>query len=111
MSTLIKDMGKLVGLVGDAAMGQNGYVKLQNGLIIQWGISTNVWPEQSATIRFPIQFPNACFVVVPGTHCAAGAGSDVWAQVNSFDKEKFTWFAQASGDVTNVRVAWIAIGH
>lgn len=42
MSTLIKDMGRLVSLVGDAAMEQNGYVKLQNGLIIQWGISTNV---------------------------------------------------------------------
>lgn len=35
MSTLIKSMGKLVGIDGDAALGTNGYVKLQNGIIIQ----------------------------------------------------------------------------
>lgn len=111
MSTLIKSMGKLVGIDGDAALGTNGYVKLQNGIIIQWGLSTDVWPEKSSTIMFPIPFPNTCFIVVPGTHCVAGAGSDVWTQINSFDKSQFTWFAQASGDIVNVKIAWIAIGN
>lgn len=39
----------------------NGYTKLPNGLILQWGSGT-VAQNSSATITFPIVFPNACLV-------------------------------------------------
>lgn len=110
MSQLIKQMGALQAITGASVLSQNGYIQLGD-VIIQWGLSDTVSPERGATVVFPIAFPNACFVVVPGTHCSAGAGSDVWGQVNSFNKTQFTWFAQASGGIVNMRLAWIAIGN
>lgn len=51
---------------GNAAKswGQNGYQKLPNGLIIQWGISEAIGIDSQVTVNFPIPFPNACFIVV-----------------------------------------------
>lgn len=37
----------------------NGYVKLPDGTIVQWGTSTS-----TSTVTFPIAFPNACGSVV-----------------------------------------------
>lgn len=111
MDTLVKQMGKLMGLTGEVSLATNGYLKMENGLIIQWGLSDPVSPEKSSTVTFPIAFPNACFTVIPGTYCQSGANADVWAQVNSFNTSSFTWFAQASGDIVNIRVSWIAIGR
>jgi hypothetical protein len=39
----------------------NGYQKLPNGLIIQWGVTSTTTSPQ--TVTFPIPFPNACFNV------------------------------------------------
>lgn len=42
--------------------GQNGYTKLPNGLILQWGTQDYASNpgEVSASITFPIAFPNSC---------------------------------------------------
>ena len=42
----------------------NGYIKLANGLILQWGTNLVAMANYSvATVTFPIAFPNACFNV------------------------------------------------
>ena len=41
----------------------NGYVKMANGLIIQWGKVDSI-PGGSAAINFPIAFPTACLEVL-----------------------------------------------
>lgn len=90
----------------------NGYsIEFTNGLLVQWGVTDNIWPERGSTVNFPTEFGTACNAVLLTTYCEAGAHADVWAQLNSFDKTKFTWFAQANGDVVNVKITWIAIGH
>ena len=39
----------------------NGYLKLPNGLILQWGKVASGWPgEGPYTVTFPIAFPNKC---------------------------------------------------
>lgn len=39
----------------------NGYLKLPNGLILQWGKVASGWPgEGPYTVTFPITFPNKC---------------------------------------------------
>jgi hypothetical protein len=39
----------------------NGYLKLPNGLILQWGKVASSWPgEGPYTVTFPITFPNKC---------------------------------------------------
>ena len=69
---------------------QNGYVTLDNGLIIQWG---NVTGEGEK--NFPIAFPRACFTVVAGNVDAQGDTAD-----NSFaypiSKEKFYYATKVS---------------
>jgi hypothetical protein len=45
------------------SLGQSGYVKLQNGLIIQWGRG-NTSGAANVTLPFPIVFPNAVYSVV-----------------------------------------------
>lgn len=39
---------------------QNGYTKLPNGIIMQWGIAKDVPQDQRKPITFPIAFPNSC---------------------------------------------------
>lgn len=39
----------------------NGYLKLPNGLILQWGKVASGWPgEGPYTVTFPVAFPNKC---------------------------------------------------
>jgi len=42
---------------------QNGYTKLPNGLIIQWG-RYDGGEDEPVQINFPITFPTTCFSVV-----------------------------------------------
>lgn len=55
-----KTDGTLGGIVG-GSLTQNGWVKFSNGLILQWGILSNV--QQSITINFPISFVNNIFSI------------------------------------------------
>ena len=49
-----------LGGIIDKVLGQNGYIKFDNGLIIQWGKFLE--SDGAADIRsFPIEFPNQCF--------------------------------------------------
>ena len=53
----------------------NGYVKLSNGLVIQWGKTASIGTGGSAAVTFPIAFPTNCAVVVSGLEVASGANS------------------------------------
>ena len=49
----------------------NGYTKLPNGVIIQWGIDENVAQgDNQKSTPFPIAFPNACLSIT-ATHVGA----------------------------------------
>ena len=47
----------------------NGYIKFPTwlgGLVVQWGrAASSVGPGNSASITFPLAFPNNCFVCIP----------------------------------------------
>ena len=44
-----------------AQKADNGYLKLPNGLILQWGKVASGWPgEGPYTVTFPVAFPNKC---------------------------------------------------
>lgn len=58
-----KKLADALGLrVGHTFTG-NDWTPIGNGLILQWGSAT-IGASASATITFPITFPNSCFVVV-----------------------------------------------
>ncbi len=46
---------------GTSSVGSNGYSKLTNGVIIQWGYATGT--AIPTTVSFPLAFPNACYSV------------------------------------------------
>ena len=53
------------------SLNENGYVKFNNGLIIQWGKmdfksshAGSNGPDGHGTVSFPMQFPNNCYSVV-----------------------------------------------
>ncbi|WP_141089393.1 gp53-like domain-containing protein [Campylobacter concisus] len=75
-----------------ASFNQNGYVTLDNGLIIQWGKVTGEGEK-----NFPIAFPRACFTVVAGNADAQGDTADN-AFAYPISKEKFYYATK----VTNV---------
>lgn len=49
-------------LGSNQSLGSSGYQKLPGGLILQWGVTGAFSDNNSATVIFPIQFPNNCFV-------------------------------------------------
>ncbi len=62
--------------VTDSSLGDNGYVKFNNGLIINWGNMTISNPNNiQRPVVFAKAFPNFCFAVTLG---------DVWASDTAF---------------------------
>ena len=53
--------GSIGGAIVASNLAQNGYVKFSNGLILQWGVLSNV--QKSITINFPISFVNNIFSI------------------------------------------------
>ena len=87
---------------------QNGYTKLPNGLIIQWGVDTNV--SQGENIKptlFPIAFPTACFAMTVAHY---GAGRDISAMSYGAPTRTGAIFRH-NWEYTPTAVAYIAIGY
>ena len=73
-----------------ASFNQNGYVTLDNGLIVQWGVVGGDGEK-----NFPIAFPRACFTVVAGNADAQGDTADN-AFAYPISKEKFYYATKVS---------------
>lgn len=76
-------------------LSNNGWCKLPNGVILQWGVSTN------ANILFPIAFPAVCFAV---SHSKTGGGRDT--RIESVSRTGFKSVATGSVGTTY----YIAVG-
>nr|DAO17149.1 MAG TPA: putative tail fiber protein [Caudoviricetes sp.] len=88
---------------------QNGYTKLPNGLILQWGSITEGVAGERA---FPIAFPNIVLVVIAGNTNAQGSAVDN-AFAYAISKEKFYYGTKAShgSTVGCFSGSYIAIGY
>lgn len=82
---------------------QNGYFKLGNGLIIQWGRSSTT----DGYVSFPTPFSNACTAVIP-TRISSGD-----AQSNIFENASTTRFKVKiyGGYSSSSYFYWIAVGY
>lgn len=105
----------LAGLLNlaDKSIGANGYIKLQNGLIIQWGTGAG-FTLGAGTVdsgfTYPIAFPTAVFVTVP-TFIAVNSG-DLSLSVLSQTTSGFTLRSNNAGSSQSVGGHyWIAIGN
>ena len=101
-----------ISLLGTSGKTANAYIKLPDGLIIQWGRGASVSGETTAETTFPIAFPAACLRVIASPFCSnAHVGVDGWVQVKSYTKSSFVYFGQFSGDVAGIACDYIAIGY
>ena len=77
-------------------LAQNGWVKFANGLIVQWGVGTEVFGEQQFDIALPIAFQNACFSVSVTVIQSRGVGSDYGEdfQVIEYNSDKIKLYLQ-----------------
>jgi hypothetical protein len=88
---------------GALSASTNGYTKLPNGLILQWGSAANTTTSYS----FATTFPNACLQVLPQFNWSAGGVNAPYVQVVSMSTSGFT-----AGTPSGVgSLTWIAIGY
>ena len=96
-----------IGAVGidSASLTANGYIKLTNGFIIQWGTGTSSG-NASTTINYPTAFSNFSIPL------ADGARSQSNAQDNNPDTESagLTSFTVYSAADQGLPIWWIAVG-
>ena len=111
-------------LIRDSAWGitgrneQNGYVKLPNGLTIQWGVVTAPATEASYTVTFPISFDYNCYSMNVSTDLSIYNSTileyaNIHPQIMSLSKTGATLYSQHSQEANGLttRSYWIAIGQ
>lgn len=90
---------------------ENGYLKLGNGVIIQWGTSENISERGSLTVTLPTAFTSTNYSVtanLKAQHTAANAEG-----VINVDDFTTTTFRLSAGylDPNSAPVCWLAIGY
>lgn len=89
-----------------ASLASSGYQKLPGGLILQWGRIGNIPHATSATVTFPIAFPNACFQAVTTGHNNDSSQQTFSVSITS-TSQMVIWSTSGGG----VMATWFAIGH
>ncbi|MEI7475321.1 MAG: hypothetical protein WCK67_11160 [bacterium] len=86
-----------------SSLASNGYTKLPNGLILQWGYTST-----GTSITFPIAFSAAClFVLMQAQYNSTGA---IAGQYNCLSSKSATGFTRSAGD-GSAPCYWIAVGY
>ena len=91
----------------------NGWVKLANGLIVQWGMGSEQLSEATQTVIFPITFSRGCFSLITGTILSvAGIRNDSMWQVATVERESAVLFHQhfTTDGIGKTKPTYIAIG-
>lgn len=98
---LLKDDGAYIVA---ALLEQNGYVKFNNGLILQWGYYPG---NQKHTITFPLVF-NTIFAVM---HSTINSGTIIMnIDPNSVTNTQFKIYDAVRSNQYDCPVYWVAIG-
>lgn len=97
----------------DILLAQNGYYKMPNGYIRQWGKYTGpIYGDASQSVNFPIPFPTACFGAnVSGIKGGGGVNDDASIMVDSVSTSAVIAYCvgEASDQVSGF--FWEAWGH
>ena len=104
-----KVLDKADDIVGSTSesFADDGYVKLDNGLIMQWGQETV--SATTETVTFPIEFPTACLNVVATAYRSSVTGGLTNAVgINTLPTTTTVIFNTNSAWDT---IFWQAIGH
>ena len=92
-----------------AVLTQNGYTKLPNGMIMQWGVITGLNTNTNITVTLPVVFPNSCLNVSATVVGSANGNAvcNVQAGVVSTSQIRiYNW-----GNLNGMTVCWQVIGY
>lgn len=120
-----KILSRIIEVTGDIYNGSyskstNGYTKLPNGMILQWGEfsfsdMTNYNPRY---VNFPIKFPNQCFTVVGNVSAHDGNTNPRAIPYLLWNNNQSNFFYRImkiglpyENTLTIARCSWIAIGY
>jgi hypothetical protein len=93
-----------------ASIGANGYTKLPNGLIIQWGTTAIPSSTQSVTVTLPIAFPNNAFSAVATRSIGANPIASDLCSISFSGLNQLLIF-KAGSVASNSSYTWLAIGN
>ena len=112
-SALAQSVSQAVAGAFPVEKSDNGYLKLPNGLIIQWVRLNKTVGAMAGTYNFPIAFPNKCFGVVGGNQYNNGSHgftASVGVVSNTSFKVDENLFAHV-GRGTSAQLFVIAVGY
>jgi hypothetical protein len=98
-----------------SSLATTGYIKLTNGLLLQWGQYTSATSvDTAATITFPTAFPTACFTFVcSGVFTGTYTNSiDSWVlQKETATTTSAVVYVAASANAAQLKINWFAVGN
>lgn len=102
--------------IGNAAKANNGYCRMLNGLILQWGRqTTTVSPgDAAATVTFPLAFPTACYWAGVSSRNPSSVNTQGCVpEVVGYSAAQLNLYIQYLGAGTNSLAGfqWMAIGE
>lgn len=89
-----------------AVKSETGYMKLPNGLIIQWGLAS----DNGDPKNFPIAFPNKALILVGSAKWGA-ASNETSINAKILDNARFTMINGSGYDNDTSPNYWLAIGY
>lgn len=109
-TTAFVQAAAMIGFDAAHSFAENGYQKLSNGIILQWGLATNLAVSPASTvITFPIAFPNACFSITATRYWSIVPGMPQGNQ--NITTKSLTNFTLFTGDTILMSALWFAIGN
>lgn len=105
-SALTQTIAQALASAMPAVKSETGYMKLPNGLIIQWGLAS----DNGDPKNFPIAFPNKALVLVGSAKWGA-ASNETSINAKILDNARFTMINGSGYDNDTSPNYWIAIGY
>lgn len=91
----------------------NGYMKLQSGLIVQWGTASAIAAGSSLTVAYPIAFPTAAISAsaLPGVSASTTNPNPAGIQLFGAPASNAQFVIRNMGITNSYQYTWIAIGY
>ena len=105
-SALTQTVAQALASAMPAVKSETGYMKLPNGLIIQWGLAS----DNGDPKNFPIAFPNKALILVGSAKWGA-ASKETSINANILDNARFTMINGNGYDNDTSPNYWLAIGY
>jgi hypothetical protein len=93
-------------ILGTRSIAANGYSRLPNGLLMQWGSSPSIGQDSSGSVTFPIAFTTLyCIQITPRAPTNNGGGG-----ADNITANSTTGFTISHGADGTATFYWMAIG-